>query len=93
MVAIDRIPVEYVSAGNIVAVTGIKDAIAGSTVTGDPEAEPFERIVHVSEPVVTVAVEAKIMKDLPKLIEVLRSVSKADPSIQVNINRKQVKTW
>jgi len=88
MVALDRIPVEYVSAGNIVAVTGIKDAIAGSTVTADSEAEPFERIVHVSEPVVTVAVEAKNMKDLPKLIEVLRSVSKADPSIQVNINQE-----
>ena len=88
MVAIDRIPVEYVSAGNIVAVTGLKDAIAGSTVTADPNAEPFERIVHVSEPVVTVAVEAKNTKDLPKLIEVLRSVSKADPSIQVNINQE-----
>jgi len=88
MVAIDRIPVDFVSAGNIVAVTGIRDAIAGSTVTDDPEAEPFERIVHVSDPVVTVAVEAKNMKDLPKLIEVLRSVSKADPSIQVQINQE-----
>jgi len=28
------------------------------------------------------------MKDLPKLIEVLRLVSKADPSIQVNINQE-----
>ena len=88
MVAIDRIPVEYVSAGNIVAVTGIRDAIAGSTVTDKPDDEPFERIVHVSEPVVTVAVEAKHTKDLPKLIDVLRSISKADPSIQVNINQE-----
>ncbi len=88
MVAIDRIPVDFVSAGNIVAATGIRDAIAGSTVTDDPEAEPFERIVHVSDPVVTIAVEAKNMKDLPKLIEVLRSVSKADPSIQVQINQE-----
>jgi elongation factor 2 len=88
MVGADRIPVEYVSAGNIVAATGIKDAIAGSTVTADPNAEPFERIVHISEPVVTVAVEAKNMKDLPKLIEVLRTVSKADPSIQVDINQE-----
>ena len=88
MVGADRIPVEYVSAGNIVAATGIRDAIAGSTVTDDPEAEPFERIVHVSEPVVTVAVEAKNMKDLPKLIEVLRTVNKADPSIQVDINQE-----
>jgi len=88
MVAIDRIPVDFVSAGNIVAATGIRDAIAGSTVTDDPEAEPFERIVHISDPVVTVAVEAKNMKDLPKLIEVLRSISKADPSIQVQINQE-----
>ncbi|MBN2065686.1 MAG: elongation factor EF-2 [Candidatus Thermoplasmatota archaeon] len=88
MVGGDRIPVEYVSAGNIVAATGIRDAMAGSTVTDDPDAEPFERIVHVSEPVVTVAVEAKNMKDLPKLIEVLRIVSKADPSIQVDINQE-----
>jgi elongation factor 2 len=88
MVGSDRIPVDFVSAGNIVAATGIRDAIAGSTVTNDPEEEPFERIVHVSEPVVTVAVEAKNMKDLPKLIEVLRIVSKADPSIQVDINQE-----
>jgi len=88
MVGSDRIPVEYVSAGNVVAVTGIRDAYAGSTVTDDPEAEPFERIVHVSEPVVTVAVEAKHTKDLPKLIDVLRVVSKADPSIQVDINQE-----
>lgn len=88
MVGSDRIPVEHVSAGNIVAATGIKDAIAGSTVTDNPDVEPFERIVHISEPVVTVAVEAKNMKDLPKLIEVLRIVSKADPSIQVDINQE-----
>jgi len=88
MVGADRIPIDRVSAGNIVAVNGIRDAIAGSTVVDDPDAEPFERIVHVSEPVVTVAVEAKHTKDLPKLIEVLRIVSKADPSIVVNINQE-----
>jgi len=88
MVGSNRIPVDFVSAGNIVAATGIRDAIAGSTVTDDPDAESFERIVHISEPVVTVAVEAKNMKDLPKLIEVLRIVSKADPSIQVAINQE-----
>ena len=88
MVGPDRIPIDYVSAGNIVAATGIRDAIAGSTVTDNIDAEPFERIVHVSEPVVTVAVEAKNMKDLPKLVEVLRLISKADPSIQVQINQE-----
>jgi elongation factor 2 len=88
MVGSDRITVDHVSAGNIAALTGVKSAIAGSTVFDDPDNEPFERIVHISEPVVTVAVEAKHTKDLPKLIEVLRVVSKADPSIQVNIDQE-----
>ena len=88
MVGSDRIPVDFVSAGNIVAATGIRDAIAGSTIADNSEIEPFERIVHVSEPVVTVAVEAKNTADLPKLVEVLKSISKADPSIVVNINQE-----
>ncbi|KYK29901.1 MAG: elongation factor EF-2 [Candidatus Proteinoplasmatales archaeon SG8-5] len=87
-VGADRIPVEEISAGNIVAVTGLKDAIAGSTVSDDPATEAFEKIVHYSEPVVTVAIEAKHTKDLPKLVEVLRTVAKADPSIQVEINQE-----
>ena len=85
-VGADRIPVEEIDAGNVVAVAGLKDAIAGSTVSSDPTMPAFEKIVHYSDPVVTVAIEAKHTKDLPKLIEVLRTVAKADPSIVVEIN-------
>jgi len=84
----DRIPVDFALAGNVVGLTGIKAAIAGSTVSTEGEMDAFERIVHVSEPVVTVAIEAKHMKDLPKLVEVLRSVAKADPSLVVEINQE-----
>jgi elongation factor 2 len=84
----DREAIETVRAGNIAAVTGLKSAVAGSTVSTLPEMEAFEKIVHVSEPVVTVAIEAKHMKDLPKLVEVLRQVAKADPSLQVTINQE-----
>jgi elongation factor 2 len=49
---------------------------------------PFEQIKHVSEPVMTVAVEAKNMKDLPKLVEALRQVAKEDPTIKVEINEE-----
>ncbi|MCD6461598.1 MAG: elongation factor EF-2 [Thermoplasmata archaeon] len=87
-VGADRITVDEIDAGNIAAVNGLKDAIAGSTVTSDPTAEAFEQMKHVSEPVVTVSIEAKHMKDLPKLIEVLRTVAKADPSLQVEINQE-----
>jgi elongation factor 2 len=74
-----------VPAGNIAAVTGLKDAIAGSTVSSI-EMTPFESIEHISEPVITKSIEAKRMDDLPKLIKVLQQVAKEDPTIQVEIN-------
>ena len=83
----EREEVEEVPAGNIAAVTGLKDAIAGSTVSSN-EMTPFESIDHISEPVVTVALEAKKMDDLPKLIEVLQQISKEDPTIQVEIDEE-----
>jgi len=87
-VGADRIPVDEIDAGNVVAVSGLKDAIAGSTVSSDPQMASFEKIVHYSDPVVTVAIEAKHTKDLPRLVEVLRTVAKADPSIQIEINQE-----
>ncbi len=88
MVGPDRIPVDEIEAGNIVAVVGLKDAIAGSTVSSIKNMDPFEPMKHYSDPVVTMAIEAKHTKDLPKLIDVLRLIAKADPSIQVEINQE-----
>src|SRR5207253_6466998 len=84
----DRIPVDEIDAGNVVAVVGLKDAIAGSTVSDDKEMQPFEKIVHYSDPVVTIVVEAKSTSDLPRLVEAPRMLAKADPSIQVEINQE-----
>jgi elongation factor 2 len=81
----EREEVDRVPAGNIAAVTGLKDAIAGSTVSS-VEMTPFESIEHISEPVITKSVEAKSMDDLPKLIETLQQVAKEDPTIQIEIN-------
>jgi len=74
-----------VPAGNIAAVTGLRDAIAGSTVSSI-EMTPFESIEHISEPVITKSVEAQRMDDLPKLIQTLQQVAKEDPTIRVEIN-------
>lgn len=84
----ERLEVEKIPAGNIAAVTGLKDAIVGSTVTTLDGMTPFESIRHVSEPVVTVAVEAKHTKDLPKLVEVLRQVAKEDPTLQITLDEE-----
>ena len=83
-----RVEVEEIVAGNIAAVTGLRDAIVGSTVTNLMEMTPFESLKHYSEPVMTVAVEAKNMKDLPKLVEVLRQVAKEDPTLVISINEE-----
>ncbi|MFW6385355.1 MAG: EF-Tu/IF-2/RF-3 family GTPase, partial [Halodesulfurarchaeum sp.] len=81
----EREEVDRVPAGNIAAVTGLDDAIAGSTVSS-VEMTPFESIEHISEPVITKSIEAQKMDDLPKLIKVLQQVSKEDPTINVEIN-------
>ncbi|AOW80702.1 translation elongation factor aEF-2 [Halodesulfurarchaeum formicicum] len=81
----EREEVDSVPAGNVASVTGLKDAIAGSTVSS-VEMTPFESIEHISEPVITKSIEAQKMDDLPKLIKVLQQVSKEDPTIGVEIN-------
>lgn len=83
-----RIDVPDIPAGNIVALVGLKNAVAGSTCTTLEEFEPFEQIVHMSEPVVTMAIEAKNPRDLPKLIEVLRQIAKEDPTLRVTLNEE-----
>jgi len=85
----DRKNMDEVPAGNIVALTGLREAIAGETVcNGKDPIAPFEAIKHYSEPVVTVAVEPVNTKDLAKLIEVMRQVSKEDPTIHVKIDEE-----
>ncbi len=88
MVGGDRISIPKIVAGNIAALTGIRSAAAGVTVAREPDITPFEAIRHYSEPVVTVAVEPKSMKDLPKFIDALRSLAKADASLQVTTNQE-----
>ncbi|KUH34114.1 elongation factor EF-2 [Thermococcus celericrescens] len=83
----ERVNMEAVPAGNIVAVTGLRDAMAGETVSQE-QIEPFEALHYASEPVVTVAIEAKNVKDLPKLIEALRQLAKEDPTLHVKIDEE-----
>ncbi|RZN33714.1 MAG: elongation factor EF-2, partial [Methanophagales archaeon ANME-1-THS] len=83
----ERVEVDRIPAGNIAALVGMKDAIVGSTLSS-VEMVPFESIKHYSEPVVTVAIEAKSTKDLPRLIDVLRKMAKEDPMIRVEINEE-----
>ncbi|NYB51064.1 MAG: elongation factor EF-2 [Methanobacteriaceae archaeon] len=85
----ERVNTDRVPAGNIVAITGARNAVAGETLCDvERKIKAFEGLEHISEPVVTVAVEAKNTKDLPKLIEVLRQVGKEDPTVKMQINEE-----
>ncbi len=83
----DRVIIEAVSAGNIAAFVGLKDASIGDTASED-NIEPFEQITHYSQPVVTKAIEAKDTRDMMKLIEALRELSKSDQTILVELNQE-----
>lgn len=78
--------IESLPAGNVLAISGVL-GFAGETVTVEPE-QAFEELKHIFEPVITKAIEAKKSADLPKLIEVLRKVSREDPSIKIEINEE-----
>lgn len=81
-----------IGSGNIPALLGLENARAGETLGSVKEIIPFESIKYVSEPVVTVAVEPKHPKDLPKLVETLRKMSIEDPNLVIKINEETGET-
>ena len=84
--------VSFIPAGNIPALLGLDYAIAGETISTLKGAHAFESIKYVSEPVVTIAVEPKHPKDLPKLVEGLRTITVEDPNLIVKINEETGET-
>lgn len=86
---IQRIPVDEITAGNIVAIVGVPDAFSGETVTNAGHImEPFEEIKHIFEPVVTKSVEPKNTMDLTKLITALKRIGREDTTLKVKINQE-----
>jgi elongation factor 2 len=84
--------VNMLPAGNIPALLGLDYAVAGETISTLKSIPAFESIKYVSEPVVTIAVEPKHPKDLPKLVEALRRITVEDPNLIVKINEETGET-
>src|SRR5689334_6559632 len=84
--------VNMLPTGNIPALLGLDYAVAGETISTVKSILPFESIKYVSEPVVTIAVEPKHPKDLPKLVEALRRITVEDPNLIVKINEETGET-
>jgi elongation factor 2 len=84
--------VNMLPAGNIPALLGLDYAVAGETISTVKAIPAFESIKYVSEPVVTIAVEPKHPRDLPKLVEALRKITVEDPNLIVKINEESGET-
>ncbi len=83
--------VDGIDAGNIAAVLGLDQARAGETLVSENNKDgmiPFERIKYVSEPVITIAIEPKHPRDLPRLIDVMHRLAIEDPNLVTSINKE-----
>jgi len=80
-----------IGAGNIAAVLGLDLARAGETLVSVSHKDvmiPFENIQYVSEPVITIAIEPKHPRELPRLIELMDRLAIDDPNLVTKINKE-----
>jgi elongation factor 2 len=83
--------VDQIDAGNIAAILGLDQARAGETLVSIGSKDgmvPFERIKYVSEPVITIAIEPKHPRELPRLIDVMGRLAIEDPNLVTSINKE-----
>ncbi|MBN2127013.1 MAG: elongation factor EF-2 [Candidatus Diapherotrites archaeon] len=83
----DFVEAERVPAGNIAALIGLKEVYTGETIA-ENEIHEFESFMTQTEPVITISIEAKNTKDLPKLIEVIKQLTKEDPNLVASLNQE-----
>jgi len=85
-----RIVVPAVVAGNICGLVGLDGVKAGDTIIGQLTPSgmiPFEEIKYVNQPVVTVSIEPRLPRELPRLLSYLESLTKTDPNLLVRVNK------
>ncbi|MFN5946738.1 MAG: elongation factor G [Phycisphaerae bacterium] len=85
MHAQNRIPLDEVTAGNIVAIVGIKNSFTGDTLCDADKPIILERM-HFPEPVIAMAIEPKSQDDKRKLSEALSTIRREDPSFRYSFD-------
>ncbi|MFT2815231.1 elongation factor G [Leifsonia sp. A12D58] len=84
-------PVDFVTAGHIYAVIGLKD-----TTTGDTLCDPNQQVVLESmtfpEPVIEVAIEPKTKQDQEKLGLAIQKLAEEDPTFRTEQNQETGQT-
>ncbi len=86
-----QVVIPSLTAGNICGIIGSEEVRAGDTITGQQNIQgmvPFEEITYLSEPVVTIAIEPKQTKDLPRLLSFFKNLTKGDPNLVFLVNEQ-----
>lgn len=83
-----KFQVDGANAGNQIGMAGLKNIIAGETLSSIEDITPFEPVKHILQPVMVKAIEPKNPKDLPKLVQALRDLEIYDITLKVSINHE-----
>jgi elongation factor G len=91
MFAEKRERLDRCGAGDIIAVTGLKDTTTGDTLC-DPEHPLQLEAIYFPEPVITIAVEPMTMADQPKLASALDKLLAEDPTLHMTFDEERGQT-
>jgi len=86
-----REEIDFIEAGDIVAVVGLKDTITGETLATENQPVLLEAI-EFPEPVISVAIEPNTKEDIDKMSEVLRKLQEEDPTFKVKTDEETGQT-
>jgi elongation factor G len=84
-------PVDFVTAGNIYAVIGLKDTTTGDTLS-DPDKQVVLESMTFPEPVIEVAIEPKTKADQEKLGTAIQKLAEEDPTFRTEQNQETGQT-
>jgi elongation factor G len=84
-------PVDFVTAGNIYAVIGLKDTTTGDTLC-DPDSQVVLESMTFPEPVIEVAIEPKTKADQEKLGTAIQKLAEEDPTFRTEQNQETGQT-
>jgi elongation factor G len=84
-------PVDFVTAGHIYAVIGLKDTTTGDTLS-DPQHQVVLESMSFPEPVIEVAIEPKTKADQEKLGTAIQKLAEEDPTFRTEQNQETGQT-
>jgi elongation factor G len=86
-----REEVDYIRAGDIVAIVGLKNTTTGDTLTEENEEIVLEKL-EFPEPVISLSIEPETKNDEAKLSKALQALVEEDPSLSVKLDHETGET-